>query len=182
MKTTILSLVFSVGCLLTMPRAAAEESPLAKDPLWQAFQKALDEGLPQTALERLAPIAERALTRGDVPEKIRVLATQISLEASTTDQPADAHLKKLRAAIDAADPAMQPVLEAIQSQWMWSFFQQHRWQFSARTSVAPPVTDRRDGAVPGPEDDLLTWDLTRILKPSMINSRVACGPPRRLSR
>jgi uncharacterized protein YfaS (alpha-2-macroglobulin family) len=151
-----------------MSRSPANEPPPKDDPLWKAFDEAMSEGRPQTALERLAPIEARAAASGDDAERILVIATRIDLEVATSDVPPGTHLKKMRVAIDAAEPSMRPVMEAIQASWMWDFFQQHRWQFSSRTAVAQPTQDGDPDElaepVPGPDDDLLTWDLPRILR------------------
>lgn len=139
------------------------------DPLWKEFDQALNQGRPQTALEKLAPIAARAKRNGDVAEQVRVLATQIDLEAATSESAKpDTRLKKMRVAIDSAEPSMRPMLETIQAFWMWSFFQQNRWQFAQRTAVATPESNDTaksdDKPAPSPEDDMLTWDLPRILR------------------
>ncbi len=47
---------------------------------------------------------------------------------------------------------MQPTLETILAHWYWDYFQQNRWRFLTRTR-----TDQPSG------DDILAWDLPRIL-------------------
>lgn len=156
-----------------MPRTHAADATLGNDPLWKAVQQAIDEGRPQTAIERLAPIVTRAAAAGNHPESIRALTLKLDLEASTRpDQPAE-KLIQMRALIDASPEPMRPVMEAIQARWMWQFFQQNRWQFAQRTAVAgepdtqvsdEPAAAAEPPALPGPGDDLMTWDLTRILR------------------
>lgn len=168
-----------------MPILRADDDWLQKDPLWKAVQQALDEGRPQTALEKLAPIAQRARASGEVAEQIRVEVFRIDLEASTTEGSPDKKLKQLRAAIDASDAAMRPVMEAVLATWMWDFFQQHRWQFSGRTSIqqasvesanatdgtATSGSERSDSNAPGRssedltvDSDMMSWDLSRVLR------------------
>ena len=156
-----------------MPKIHAVEAALDNDPLWKAVQQALDEGRPQTAIERLEPIVTRAAAAGNHPESIRALTLKLELEASTRpDQPVE-KLVKMRALIDASPEPMRPVMEAIQARWLWQFFQQHRWQFAERTAVAgepdtqvsdEPAEAAEPPAMPGPDDDLMTWDLPRILR------------------
>lgn len=177
MSRIVLLASIVMGSLITMGRTRAEEQWIEKDPLWKSVQQALEEGRPQTALERLEPIAKRAKQSGDVAEQIRVVVFRIDLQSMTTDEPADAKLKKLRAAIDVAEAGKRPVMEAILATWMWDFFQQNRWQFAGRTAVAPAAapsnaaseesaqaSDSETSGVFGVEDDLLTWDLARILR------------------
>src|SRR5690606_31752686 len=114
---------------------------------------AMNEGRPQTAIEKLEPIIRRATEAEDFPAAIRAIATKIDLEGSIrADQP-DLRIRRLRSEIENAPPAMQPVMEAILANWMWHFFQQHRWQFAQRTQVSQSQ-----------DDDMLTWDLARILQ------------------
>src|SRR5262249_9114766 len=47
---------------------------------------------------------------------------------------------------------MHPVMDTILANWYWHFFQQNRWRFLNRSATAAP-----------PSDDILTWDLPRIL-------------------
>ncbi|MBX3423087.1 MAG: alpha-2-macroglobulin [Pirellulaceae bacterium] len=151
-----------------MPQLVAEDGDKDNDPLWNAVLEALAQGQPKTAIERLAPIAARAQATGDVAEKIVVLATRVNLESTTNESAPDTRLKRLRAEIDSAEAAMRPMLELIQATWMWEFFQENRGRFAGRTGVAdshsPQADDADAAAVPGPDDDLTTWDLPRILK------------------
>jgi uncharacterized protein YfaS (alpha-2-macroglobulin family)/outer membrane protein assembly factor BamD (BamD/ComL family) len=165
MSRLIFGLILFTGTVLTMP-TQARQFGVEHDPLWKAVQAELNEGRPQTALEKLAPIMARAEQAGDVAEKIRVITFRFELEAYTAeDATQDTRLKKMRAAIDSADPALRPVMEAIQASWFWEFFQQNQWQFAQRTAVAGNAAgEDGDKPVPGPNDDLLTWDLQRILR------------------
>ncbi len=133
--------------------AQLTDEPASTDPLWKEVDAAMNEGRPQTAIEKLEPIIRRATEAEDFPEAIRAIATKIDLEGSIrADQP-DLRIRRLRSEIENAPPAMQPVMEAILANWMWHFFQQHRWQFAQRTQVSQSQ-----------DDDMLTWDLARILQ------------------
>ena len=46
---------------------------------------------------------------------------------------------------------MQPMLEVIQADWYWQYFQHNRWRFMQRTATAAP-----------PGKDFTTWDLPRL--------------------
>ncbi len=173
MTQKFLALIILLGTALIMQPAQALQNGVVDDPLWKAFQKELDEGKPKSALEKARTYRCSSDRTGDIAEKIRVLVTRVELEVATSEAAtADSRLKKLRATIDSADPSMRPGLEAVQATWMWQFFQQNRWRFSQRTAVASSTsldsTDDKaaseDKPVPGPDDDMLTWDLQRILR------------------
>lgn len=157
--------VLLLGLTINMPALPAAESAVADDPLWTEVDRAIAQRQPQTALERLEPIAERAKRQDDLAEQARVIATRIELELATTDRPADEPLRRMRAAIEGAEGQLQGLLEAIHASWMWQFFQQHRWRFARRSAVAaePQVSDDPP-LLPGPGDQMLSWDLPHILR------------------
>ncbi|MFY7877749.1 MAG: hypothetical protein ACOVQM_19995, partial [Pirellula sp.] len=52
-----------LAVLLLSPRAsfAQQSSPTQRDIMWKQVNEAIEQGLPKTAIERLAPIIESAL-------------------------------------------------------------------------------------------------------------------------
>ncbi len=162
-------------CVFPPPSESFGQTPDTEmTPAWKAVQASLDQGRVQTAIEQLQPIIDAAKAADNHPETIKAITLQIALQSSIQSDRPDLRLRLLRQAIDEAPAAMQPVMEAIQARWMWHFFQQHRWQFAQRTTVAEPpspatdsqTADSSDGeaATPAIDDsDMLTWDLQRIL-------------------
>jgi uncharacterized protein YfaS (alpha-2-macroglobulin family)/tetratricopeptide (TPR) repeat protein len=152
-RPCLASYVLLIASFAQATLAQQPEQRSSNDPLWKAVHDAMNEGLPQTAIEKLEPIIRRATDAQDYPEAIKAIATKIDLQASIqADQP-DLKIRSLRAEIDAAPAEMQPVMKAILANWMWQFFQQHRWQFTMRTQVSQ-----------SDDPDMLTWDLARILR------------------
>ncbi|MCU0781387.1 MAG: hypothetical protein MUF04_09850, partial [Akkermansiaceae bacterium] len=84
-------------------------------------------------------------------EGVRALAQRIGLEGRVEGGPA-AGFKRLEAALATVPPQAKPLLGAIHADWLHSYYQENRWQFSRRSST---------GAEPG--EDIETWDLARIL-------------------
>ena len=163
-------LLLTTASLMNLHSIYAVEINPGDDPLWGEVEEAMKAGRPRTAIERLEPIIRRADAASDHPEAVRARSLKIELETlPQADQP-DLKLKRMRAEIDAAPEPMRPVMEAIQAGWMWEFFQNNRWRFGQRTAVEtarPQLSDagqpQRMAAVPGPDDDLMSWDLPRIL-------------------
>lgn len=190
MKRRIVVLFALLGVLcVSWNLLPASGQPPADEPSppWKAVQAALDQGRVQTAIDQLTPIIEAAQAAENHPEAIKAITLQIALQSSIQSDQPDLRLRLLRQAIDEAPAAMQPVMEAIQARWMWMFFQQHRWQFAQRTAVSPATTatatatasdgggagdghaqdatsDTTPDAAAIDDADLLTWDLTRILR------------------
>jgi hypothetical protein len=106
-----------------------------------------------------ALMAQRTSFADDQPKDARAeTARAVAMRVLTDvdDRPADdpERLIRLAAAIDAAPAEVRPLLEAIQANWTWGFFQANRWRFAQRTSGGTKA------------DDLATiasWDLPAIV-------------------
>ena len=119
---------------------------------WDAVKAAMNKGLPKTAVEHLDPIAERALEEKAYAEAIRAISMKVLLEGTIQGNKPEEKITRMRTAIDAAPAPMKPVMEAIQANWYWHYFQQNRWRFQNRTQTAD-----------SPSEDFTTWSLPRIL-------------------
>ncbi|MCI0463633.1 MAG: MG2 domain-containing protein [Gemmataceae bacterium] len=119
---------------------------------WKQVQEAINKGLPQTAIKHLEPIIAAAIKDKAYPEAIKAVARKIALEGNIQGNKPEEKVIRMKAAIAAAPAEMRPVMDTILANWYWHFFQQNRWRFMRRTTTAEPVGD-----------DILTWDLPRIL-------------------
>ena len=136
--------------------AQAPESPDSEIKVvgtWAAVEKAVNDGLPKTAIANLEPIIAKAIEAKNFDEAIKAVAMKINLEGQIQGGLPQEKIVRMRAAIDESPEPMKPVLEAILANWYWHYFQQNRWRFQQRTETAAP-----------PSDDFTTWDLTRILQ------------------
>ena len=120
--------------------------------LWGAYEKAVNEGLPKTAIEKLDEIFSGAVADKAWPEAIRAKATRISVNASINEPAAPLMIKDMLEAIDASPDEMKPVMRVILAEWFFSYYNENRWQFMQRSQTAAP-----------PGDDFETWDLARLL-------------------
>ena len=148
----MLSLVSLLAFCLTsslMPQPAVAGP---RDAEWKKVQEAMDKGRPQTAIERLEPILEAAKEEKNYAEAIKALAKKIACEGQIQGHKAEEKITRLQADIPNWPAASHPILETVLAHWYWQFFQQNQWRFLQRTQTADP-----------PGDDILTWDLARIL-------------------
>ena len=136
-------LLFAVTLLASGPR----------EDQWKEVDEAVDRGLPQTAIEQLEPIIENAMRDGAHAEAIKAISLKIVLEAEVQGGLPEEKISRMRSEIERAPAEMKPVMQAIQANWLWQYFQHNRWRFMQRTATA---------AAPG--EDLSTWDLPRILR------------------
>ena len=146
MKTPRLATLLAL-CLMPISLAAGP-----RDAQWRAVERAVEQGLPKSAIEALEPIIAGALADQAYPEAIKAIGRRIALEGVIEGGKAEEKIVRLEVEIGRAPAAMRPAMEAILAHWYWQYFQQNRWRFLQRTSTE---------AEPGP--DIQTWDLARIL-------------------
>jgi uncharacterized protein YfaS (alpha-2-macroglobulin family) len=147
MKTYLPALLLAAG-LITLqfaPAAAPSGDP------WQQVDEAVQKGLPKTAVERLQPILDRAMAAKNYPLAIKAICRKIALEGTIQGNKPEEKIIRLDAEIAKAPAEMQPMLEVVQANWYWQYFQHNRWRFMQRTATAS-----------APGKDFTTWDLPRL--------------------
>lgn len=148
--------VWLLSCALLVSGAAlgvllaAWEEPLGEP--WKAVQEALQNQRPQTAIEQLEPIIETAMQTRQYAEATKAIALKAMLESEIQGGKPEERITRLEAAMQDLPEPMRPMMEVILAHWYWNYFQENRWRFLQRTQTAEPVSE-----------DILTWDLPRIL-------------------
>ena len=170
----VLCAAVRAGCLLlgiiavTHPTSAADDAPAGpRADAWKAVTEALEQGKPKTALEKLAGLEQAAAAEKAWGEVARAIATRILAE--TGDRPPDdpQRLVLLAGAIPKAPAETKGVLEAIQANWIWGFFQMNRWRFQQRTAGGSPASDIAK---------IAEWDLPTIVGEIRKRFAAAIGP------
>ena len=143
----------STTLLLAAVLTAPQVSPAADkwEAQWKKVDEAVGKGLPKTAVEALQPIFDGAIAEKNYPVAIKALARKIALEGNIQGNKPEEKIIRLQAEIAKAPAEMQPMLEVIQADWYWQYFQHNRWRFLQRTATATP-----------PGKDFTTWDLPRL--------------------
>lgn len=145
----VLRTVAAVVLCAAILQLQGDSAPSPTRPTWE---EAMRQGQPRTALKLLEPVYRRALRKGDYPTALRLLGQKIALEGVIQGNKPEERIVRLEAEMAKAPQPMQPVLEVILADWYWQFFRRNRWRFVRRTTTGEP-----------PGDDILTWDLPRIL-------------------
>lgn len=120
---------------MTGPQGSAEDAPAGpRAEAWKRVEGALNEGRPKTAVESLAGVEQAAAAEKAWAEVARAIATRVLAE--TGDRPPDdpERLLRLAAAIERSPAETRNVLEAIQANWTWGYFQMNRWRFQQRAA------------------------------------------------
>jgi len=130
------------GFTMSGPRSHAEDASAGpRAAVWQQVEKALAEGKPKSAAEALAGVEQGAAAERAWAEVARAIATRILAETGDRAPDDPERIVRLAAAIERAPAETKPVLEAIQANWTWGYFQMNRWRFQQRTAGGADVTD-----------------------------------------
>ena len=91
------------------------------------------------------------------PVAIKAIGRKIALEGTIQGNKPEEKIIRLEAEIAKAPAEMQPMLEVIQADWYWQYFQHNRWRFMQRTATAAGAPGTQ-----GRSKDFTTWDLPRL--------------------
>lgn len=145
-----LRLILAYGAMnLALVVSGAEPGPTP----WAAVNEAINARRPQTALQLLQPMADRAIRQEAWGEAARAIHLRVQLEVEIQGNQADESVRRLTAALEQSPKPLAPILQTLLAHAYWTYFNQHRWQFLQRTATAEP---------PGP--DFTTWDLPRLFQ------------------
>ena len=119
---------------------------------WEEIDSLKNSGLPRSALELVQEKMIQAQTAQNIPEFIKAVLVQISLEASFEDQ-ADVKIAgQLQQEMARAHAPAKQILESVLGEWMWSYWIQEQYQIRERTWVSGMDTNA-----------LETWDPKTLL-------------------
>ncbi len=141
----------TLSVLLCSAVACAQAADVSK--AWDSAKKAMDEGLPKTAVEKLAAIEKEAIAQKLWACAVKAVAERVRIEASLRGGKAEEGIPQFREEITAAPEPMRPFMELVLAHQYWQYFNANRWRFNQRSNVA--------GGEEG--GDIATWSLQRIL-------------------
>ncbi|PLX31025.1 MAG: hypothetical protein C0600_06835 [Ignavibacteria bacterium] len=114
---------------------------------WKEVDKALDEGLPKTALELVEVIYTRAKREGNQSNTIKAISYRVALRAVTNEEDEVVLIRDLEKEIAGAEQPVRAILTSMLADVYWGYYQMNRWQINERSQVED-----------APEDDFRTWD------------------------
>src|SRR6266487_1233531 len=123
----------------------------SRDAQWKKVDEAINKGLPRTAIDALEPIIQGALKDKAWGEATKAIARKIVLEGNIQGNKPEEKIIRMEAEIAKAPKEIAPLLDTLQANWYWHYFQNNRWRFMRRTQSAQP-----------PGKDFTTWDLPRL--------------------
>jgi hypothetical protein len=138
---------------------------------WKAVDKALNEGLPKTALERVEVIYARAKRENNRPQVIKAISYRVALRAVTNEEDEVVLVRDLEKEIAESVQPVRAVLTSMLADLFWSYYQANRWRIHDRTQVAD-----------SPENDFRTWDAAVFFDTTASLYRKALEPAEQLQK
>ena len=118
---------------------------------WKATEKALNEGLPKTALEIVESIYAMASKEGNQPQLVKAIAYRVALRAATSEDDDTILVKDMEKKIATIGEPARSILKSMLASVYWGYYQQNRWRLYERTRTGDE-----------PEDDYRTWSPERF--------------------
>ena len=102
---------------------------------WKEVDRALDEGLPKTALELVEKIYARAKKEDNQPNTIKAISYRVALRAVTNEEDEVLLIRDLESEISEAEQPVRAVLTSMLADLYWGYYQANRWCINERTQV-----------------------------------------------
>jgi hypothetical protein len=125
---------------------------------WKRIDSLVNEGLPQSALELVVELHERAKAENNVPQITKTLLYQTRFEADRVDGGLELSIARLEREAEAATVPLKPILQSVLGTMYERYFNENQWRLSDRTPVNNP--DNKD---------LSTWSADRIQQASAMH-------------
>src|SRR5262249_37246062 len=120
MKRLLITLLGTLAILGFSPKSL---QAAARDADWKKVDDAISKGLPKTAIEALEPIITGAVKDKAWGEAAKAIARKIVLEGSIQGNKPEEKITRMEAEIAKAPKEVVPLLDTIQANWYWHYFQ-----------------------------------------------------------
>lgn len=141
-----IALLFLLIGLLISPGYAQSNTDL-----WKKVDEAKSKGLPQTAIEHLNAIYEKAVKDEAMVDAVKALCEKIVQEGNIQGNKPEEKIVRLEEEIKKADSSIKPLLNIILAKWYWHFYNRNTYRFMNRSR-----TEGLEGK------DFTTWDLPKL--------------------
>ncbi len=162
---TVLALLLSTAIISYAGITIIKKYKLDKDkftllPTYEGNYKAIatleNKGLYKDAMDASNEVLKKALTENNQPEIVKAVVHKVRFSQQTDEQ---SLIKGLHELSDLANKTKAPakqIIHSIIADGYWSYYQNNRYQFTNRTQT-----------VDFKNDDIATWDLTKIITESV---------------
>lgn len=120
---------------------------------WKEVEELISKGLPKSALEIVEEIYQDARKKNNSPQFIKAVLYKMRLISNYEEDFLVKVIDDLRQDIESSDIPDKQLLHSILAEVYWGYYQKNRYRFLERTTTSE-IQD----------DDILTWDLNKILE------------------
>jgi uncharacterized protein YfaS (alpha-2-macroglobulin family) len=125
---------------------------------WKKVDSLISKGLTKSALDQVLLIYAKAKTENNAPNFVKAIIYKIKLKENIEEDAAETSIKEINAEILNASQTVKPVLHSILAEMYWRYYLANRYKFYNRTET-----------INFKDDDIKTWDLTKLLKEVILN-------------
>ncbi|MBP7866677.1 MAG: hypothetical protein KA419_12095 [Acidobacteria bacterium] len=147
-----------VGMVMAMARGAEPPAPSSTAVLWDEVKKAVDAGLPKTAVEKLDLILQKTAATQKWGEWLKALGRKITLDAVIQGNRPEEKVGRLKTAMEKAPKELLPILRTVLAEWFWQYYQRNRWRFMNRSATEGGASEDFTS------EDFTTWDLPKLFR------------------
>ncbi len=118
---------------------------------WKDVENFQNQGLPQSALEQVNKIYEKAKKDNNPAQLVKAVVHKLKFQASNPDYDFAKNIEDLKVELEQSEFPVKPVLHSMLAEMYANYYQQNRYRFDTRTA-----TENLN------ETDLRTWDLHKL--------------------
>ena len=105
------------------------------DKAWKEVNKALEKGLPKTALEKIDEIYDRALSESNVEHQIKATVSGAKLTLDTKELGLEAVVKTLQTRLEASKSPVRQILHSMTAELFQQYYNNQYYKISQRTNL-----------------------------------------------
>jgi hypothetical protein len=133
---------------------------------WKKVDSLSGQGLPKSALLLVENIYKKAKAEGNYPQVVKALLHKAKFSSAIEDDATVKIISELEKEIKTAPEPLKQILHSITAEVYWSYYENNRWRFLERTATE----DFK-------QEDILTWDLRKIMEVSLAHYRASVENP-----
>ena len=139
-------LFLTLFCLLNMETFS--QAPIKNyEKEWKVVEEFVKKGLPKSALTATKKIYELAKKEKQDAQTIKSLVYMIGLQNETREENKIFSIEEVEKEIKISKEPVTSILNSLEAEMYWNYFQQNRWKFYNRTKTVDFI-----------KTDIATWD------------------------
>lgn len=160
MKLKLKFLLFLSLVILNFPIPISSDETTMKisrekyDTDWQAVYKHESEGLPKSALEKVAAIYKKAVTENNPSQIVKSVIHRVKYIGQVEEEAFVKAIEELQKEADSAKGVEKPIFHSMLGDIYWQYYQNNRYYIHQRTNVVKDVK----------QADLRTWDSKKLIE------------------